>query len=288
MSEQAEAHLREADVEGSFQGAPGAGGPEIFWRGWLPDADPSAVVVIAHGVAEHSGRYAQVAADLVGDGFAVYALDHRGHGRSQGARCVLDRMTLAVADVRTLISSAGRRHPEAPAFLLGHSMGGTIALSYALAHQDEIAGLILSGPVAVLDGAPAITRLLARGLSVIAPRLGVLQLDSAEISTDPEVVRAYDEDPLVYRGKLPVRTLAEMSAAIGSFPDRLPELRLPVLVMHGEADALVPVAASHLVDELAGGDVTLRVYPGMAHEIMNEPGRGEVLEEIRRWIAGRR
>ena len=287
MSGRTDTQPREADLERSLQGAPGGEGPEIFWRAWLPQGDPSAVVVIAHGVAEHSNRYAHVAADLTAGGLAVYALDHRGHGLSEGPRCVLDRMSRAVADVGALIALARGRHPGVPVFLLGHSMGGTIALSHALDHGDEIDGLILSGPVAVLDGAPALLRLIARGLSVVAPRLGILQLDSSEISTDPEVVRAYDEDPLVHSGKIPVRTLAEMSGAIETFPQRLPGLALPVLVMHGEDDSLVPVAASRLVDQLAGGDVTLRLYPGMAHEILNEPGRAEVLDEIKRWIAVR-
>ncbi|MGH7750036.1 MAG: alpha/beta fold hydrolase, partial [Candidatus Dormibacteria bacterium] len=148
-------------VDGRFTGV---GDVEIFWQAWLP-ADPRAVVVIAHGAGEHSGRYAHVARRLVDAGYAVYALDHRGHGRSQGRRAVVDRMDRVVADVRTLVSLAGSQQPGRPVFLLGHSMGGTIAIAFAARHQDELAGLALSGPVAVLEAASPALRIAARVLS---------------------------------------------------------------------------------------------------------------------------
>jgi acylglycerol lipase len=271
-----------ASTESTFQGANGV---EIFWRAWLPDGEPEAIVVISHGVSEHSGRYAHVAADLNQQGYAVYALDHRGHGRSKGDRAVIDRLEYAVADIDTLVSIASEQHPGRPVFLLGHSLGGCLALAYTLRHQDRLAGLILSAPVAVLEAASKAQLLVARVLSSVAPRLGAYSVDADAVSTDPAVVRDYETDPLNHHGKVPVRTLAEVAAEVETFPDRLPSLRLPLLVMHGSEDTLVPLEASRLVEERAGStDKRLVIYPGMRHEILNEPEQGKVLAEINSWL----
>jgi len=200
-----------APQESSFAGA---GGVEIFRRVWLPDGDPTAVVAIAHGAGEHSGRYAHVAGRLNAEGYAVYAVDHRGHGRSQGPRALIDRIDNAVADLDKLIVLARERHPSVPLILLGHSMGGTVAVSYALAHQDRLSGLILSGPLAAIDPVPAPTRLAATALSKVAPRAPAIAVDSSLVSRDPAVVDDYRSDPLVHHGKLPVRTVAELAEAI--------------------------------------------------------------------------
>ncbi len=165
---------------------PGAGGLRIFRQCWSPDAVAGAdagpgvrgAVVIVHGAGEHSGRYEHVAQRLVDDGFAVFALDHRGHGRSAGARALIDRLANAVADLDDLVGAAVERHPGRPVFMVGHSMGGALAVQYALAHQQRLAGLALSGALASLDAAPAPARLIARGLSVLAPRLGLIAVDS--------------------------------------------------------------------------------------------------------------
>lgn len=270
-------------MEGTFSGA---GNRTIFWRAWLPDAEPAALVVVAHGVCEHSGRYEHVAADLVAHGYGVYALDHRGHGRSDGPRALIDGLDAAVADLRSFVSLARDRHPGARVFLLGHSMGGTLALSYAIRHQDDLDGLILSGPAAALETASPLTRLLARTVSALAPRLGVFGVDTAGVSKDPAVVRAYEEDPLVHHGKVPARTVAELAEAIAAFPDQLPALKLQLLVLHGGDDELVPVEASRTVHDLAGSaNKRVEVYPGLAHEILNEPQKADVLADIRGWLA---
>src|SRR5581483_3142467 len=130
---------------------------------------------------------------------------------------------------------AGSEHPGVPLFLLGHSMGGCLAVSYAIQHQDRLRGLLLSGPLAALDAAPAPVRLMARGLSAVAPRLGVFSVDASLVSRDPEVVRAYQDDPLVHHGKLPVRTVAELAAAVESFPNNVSAITVPTLIMYGTA-----------------------------------------------------
>ena len=145
--------------------------------------------MIVHGASEHSGRYEHVAAALVADGYAVYASDHRGHGRSDGPRAVIDRLANAVADVDRLVSQARAEHPGLPVVMLGHSMGGTVALSYAIRHQERLHALILSGPLAALEAAPAPLRMLGRVLSVLAPQLPLISIDASLVSRDPEVVR---------------------------------------------------------------------------------------------------
>jgi acylglycerol lipase len=141
---------------------PGTGGLDLYWRAWLPEAGPRALVVIVHGASEHSGRYAHVAERLVSAGYAVYALDHRGHGRSEGKRAQLDRLDYVVADLRAFVDLAAERHPAAPVYLLGHSMGGCISVAYAVRHQETLAGLVLSAPLADPNAAGAVTRGVSR------------------------------------------------------------------------------------------------------------------------------
>jgi acylglycerol lipase len=262
----------------------GENGVEIHWQAWAPER-PRAAVVIAHGVSEHSDRYSHVAERLVGEGYAVYALDHRGHGRSGGKRAVIDRMAHAVADVGTLIGLVHDAHPGEKVFLLGHSMGGGIALDYALQHQERIDGLVLSAPAAALDAATPFELAAGRVLSAIAPSVGVFDVDSSTISRDPEVVRAYDEDPMVFSKKLPARTVAELAGVIQTFPDRVPSLGLPLLVMLGSADELVPPDAGRMVHERAGSeDKRLIEYEGLYHEILNEPEQEQVMDDLVDWL----
>ena len=162
--------MEERHEEGRFAGV---GGLEIYWQAWLPATPPHAIVTIAHGGAEHGGRYAWTASKLTARGYAVYAIDHRGHGRSAGPRAYVDRIDNAVSDLHTLDGIARERHPGLPVFLLGHSMGGLIALAYALRFQDELAGMVLSAPLALLEVNPA-ARLGGRLLSTVAPRLTVV------------------------------------------------------------------------------------------------------------------
>jgi alpha-beta hydrolase superfamily lysophospholipase len=230
-----------------------------------------------------------VAAALTTAGYAVYALDHRGHGRSEGSRAVLDRMTRAVADVDQLVLRAAQESPERRVFMLGHSMGGTVAVSYCLTHGSDdsrLSGLILSGPLAALEAAPAPLRALGRMLSTLTPRLGLVGIDANLVSRDPQVVRDYVADPLNHHGKLPARTVAELAGAVGRFPDAVGAITLPTLILYGTADALAPPAGSEmLLQRLGSADKRATAYPGLFHEILNEPERAEVLTEILGWLA---
>ena len=273
-----------ASHEATFDGV---GGVEVFWRCWLPEGGggPAAVVVIAHGISEHSGRYGHVAAELTAAGHAVYALDHRGHGRT-GSGAYLDRLDNAVADLRTFVGLAAERHPGAPLFLLGHSMGGCMADGLRdppSGHPDRADPF---RPALDLGAATPFELAMARLLSALAPRLGVVAIDAAGVSTDPEVVENYEADPLNHHGKLPARSAAEMSTAIGRLEAEAPRITVPLLVLHGEGDELVSSRAAEWIHGLAGSaDKKLVLYPGMAHEILNEPEREKVIVDILAWLA---
>jgi acylglycerol lipase len=271
--------------EGAFTGA---GGLSIFRQAWLPDGDARAVVLLAHGASEHSGRYVHVGEAFAAAGFATHALDHRGHGRSEGPRALLDRMDNAVADLHVLRSHAAERHPAVPVFLLGHSMGGTVALRYVRDHEAGLAGLILSAPLAALEAASPATRLAAKVLSAVTPRLGVVDIDASGVSRDPAVVADYESDPLNHHGRLPARTVAEITAAIEDFPEDVRRIRIPLLIVAPGADRLVPGAAAEMVHENSGSaDKTIERYPDLYHESFNEPERDEVIAKVVAWMQAR-
>lgn len=282
-------------TDGAFLGA---GDVRITWQSWQDATAPTrAHVVVAHGAAEHGGRYLRLARELAPRGFPVWAIDHRGHGRSEGQRVLIDRFTHAVADVDALVTHVSEADLGRPVFLLGHSMGGAISLLYALAHQDRLTGLILSATAASDAGVAAPLRIadrvlgLGRILSRVAPSMGIVELDPEGLSRDPAEVRAYVDDPLVTVGKLPARTAGELSAAIrGPFRRALGAITLPTLLIHGDADPLVPPVASTLVrDRLGSEDVTLSVYPEHRHELFNElpADRERVLADVADWLDAR-
>lgn len=272
--------------EGRFKGKKDV---EIFWQSWLP-ATPTSVVVLVHGLGEHSGRYAHVAQALGDEGCAVYAMDHRGHGKSGGPRAFVDRFANAVDDIDTVVELARKATPRKPVFLLGHSMGGALALSYAIKHQTKLKALILSGPAVALDGAPPAIKPISKILSMIAPKLGMFAVAPELVSRDPAVVADYASDPLNAHSKVPARTLAEIVKFVELLPALLPALELPLLVMHGRDDKLAGVAGSQMVvDRVASKDKTFKIYEGLYHEIFNElpADRAIVLKDLTDWINAR-
>ncbi len=272
-------------AEGTLAGTDGL---ELYRRRWTPGRPPRAQVVITHGAGEHLGRYEHVAERLTRAGYEVHAHDHRGHGRSQGHRADIGPMDKVVADLRTMVALARGEHRELPLFLLGHSMGGCIALEYALRHEDEIDGLILSSPLASVNAASPVERAAAKAIATVLPRLGVHGVDTSLISRDPAVVRAYEEDPLVHHRKLPARTVAELTRAAESFPDRLGGLTVPLYVFHGRADRITEPEGTEVVHERAGSaDKEILLFDDLFHETMNEPEQGEVLDRVVTWLGAR-
>ena len=264
----------------------GAGSRRILFRCWLPERTPGAVVVIAHGYGEHGGRYGHVAARLNEEGIVVYALDHHGHGRSDGPR---GRISLhdAAHDLSTLISLAAARNPDSEVFLLGHSMGGALAVRYAMAHQDRLGGMILTSPLAQVDGHDAV-KAIARSIARVAPGVPLKKIDPKLVSRDPAVVRAYAEDPLVYHRGIPAGVITQFLIHAESLPHDVEIVTLPTLLMYGTADQLVAPAGSEMIaSRISSTDLTVTPYEGLAHELLNEPEHRQVLDQICTWVAER-
>lgn len=265
-------------------------GHRLARRSWLPEAPARGVIVLVHGVAEHSGRYDHAGRTLAAAGFAVHALDHVGHGESAriGAPANLGSIDDAADKVAALLTLVRDEHPGVPAFVTGHSMGALITLHLATRAPLDVAGVVVSAPPLIIDAGNPVQRLLAPILTRLTPNLGVLALDSSQISRDPDVVTAYDNDPLVFRGKLPARTATEILTSAGQVLDRLPQLRVPTLAMHGTADAIAAPASTDRIEQRAGTtDLTVRRYDGLYHEIFNEPERDQVLADVVAWLTDR-
>lgn len=265
----------------------GTGGLGIFIRSWRPEGKPRAVVVIVHGFNSHSGHYFWVAEQLVAAGLAVYALDLRGRGKSDGERFFVDKFSDYTSDVHLLVKLAKSREPGLQVFLLGHSAGGVISCGYTLEHQAELAGLICES-FAFQVPAPDFALAVIKGLSHIAPHAHVLKLPNKEFSRDPKVVAALNSDPLIENEVQPTHTVAEMVRADERLKRDFPLMNLPVLIIHGTHDKVTRPSGSQLFyDTVGSADKTLKLYEGYFHDPLNDIGKETVMADIKLWIAGR-
>jgi alpha-beta hydrolase superfamily lysophospholipase len=264
----------------------GVGGVRIVYDVWTPNTDPLGVVILAHGYAEHARRYDHVAQRLGEGGLITYALDHRGHGRSGGKRVYLKDMSEYTDDFHHLVGIATAAHPELKRIVLGHSMGGGIVFAYGVEHPDDYAAMVLSGPaVYAQDAVSPVMSTVAKVIGSLLPGLPVENLPADAVSRDPEVVAAYEADPLVHHGKLPAGIAKALIGVGESMPQRASALTAPLLVVHGGQDKLIPVAGSErLVECVGSADVHLKVYPELYHEVFNEPERAQVLDDVVSWI----
>ena len=266
-------------------GSTGAGA-KLHVTHWLPDGLPKAVVLLAHGYAEHAGRYGYVAKRLTDAGYAVYAIDHWGHGKSDGTPGFVPRFSAFTDGMAELLTLVEVNHGDTPRLLLGHSMGGLISTLFLIDRQAAFVAAALSGP-AIVPGAPPsrFTVWISRFLSRFFPRLGVLALDANGVSRDPAVVAAYLADPLVYTGKIGARLGKEFMDSMAAAQAGTPKITLPILFQHGDKDSLASVAGSqYLFDHVGSADKTLKIYPGLFHEIYNEPERDAVLDDLVSWF----
>jgi acylglycerol lipase len=268
--------------EGGFVGVRGI---RIHQRSWLPSGPVRGIVVIAHGFAEHSGRYQHLAERLNAEGVAVRAADHRGHGLSEGKRTSVVRFDDYVDDLTTVITEAREEWPSVRLILLGHSMGGLVALRFAVRDASLIDGLVVSAPAACPGDVSRLKVTLGHMLSRVAPNAAVLRLPLNKISRDPTVVEAYNSDPLVFRTPIRARLGAEMLTTMDRVDAGLPALRVPLLVMQGTSDGLVdPGCGPHVYQRAGSTDKTLKMYDGLWHEIFNEPEREHVLDDLATWV----
>jgi alpha-beta hydrolase superfamily lysophospholipase len=272
--------------EGFFKGVRNV---DNYHQCWLPDSPPKAVLLLVHGLGEHSGRYANLVEHFVPLGYAVYGIDHVGHGRSGGTRVYVERFEDFLAPLTMFCGMVRAQQPGVPIFLVGHSMGGLIGAAYLLDHADGLQGAVLSGPsVKVPDDISPAVLFVGKVLSALLPGIGILALDAGGISRDPAVVEAYVKDPLVYTGKTTARLGAEMLETMRRVVSQAAQIRLPLLILQGGADRLVDPDGARMLHDLVGSsDKTLKVYEGLYHEVYNEPERGQVLRDVERWLEAR-
>lgn len=260
-------------------------GIEIYGQCWLSDTKPKAVVAIIHGMGEHSGRYAHVAAYLVDNGYSVIAYDHRGHGKSGGKRGHTPSYDLLLDGIDDVLKQADKIAPGAKKFIYGHSMGGNLVLNYALRRKPAIAGVIASSPwLKLAFEPPKFEVALGRFVNNIFP--GFTQstkLDVNAISRDKKVVDAYVNDPLVH-DKISARFFVEMYGAAAWALEHASEMKLPLLLFHGTEDQLTSPEGSKEFAEKVKENCTFRLWDGFYHETHNEPEKEEVLKYIATWL----
>jgi acylglycerol lipase len=258
-------------------------GLTLYARAWAPQGEARASLVIVHGLRDHGDRYQRLARELNRRGIAVYAMDLRGHGRSEGARVSVDRLERYVDDVELWIDRVRMASP-APLFLFGHSMGGAIAARYVERPGRSVAGLVLSAPALRLF----VSEVELCGVSLLtdlAPSTPALTIDMAKWSRSAEVVAANERDPLVYQRPAPIATAMALIEGAAEAMHEAPFVRTPLLVMHGSADAITdPDGSRAFVDAARSSDKTLRVYPGLYHDLWNEPERATLVRDLVVWL----
>jgi alpha-beta hydrolase superfamily lysophospholipase len=263
----------------------GAGGLKIFTRSWSPEGQARGVVVLSHGFNSHSGYYLWVAEQLLGSGLAVYALDYRGRGQSDGERYYVEKFSEYQGDLDMTVKLARSREPGLPIFILGHSAGGVIACNYVLDNQADIAGLICES-FAYQVPAPDFALAVLKGLSHIAPHAHVLKLKKEDFSRDPKVVKALIDDPLLADEVQPTKTVAEMVRADERLKRDFGKFTLPVLIIHGTRDTVTrPEGSKEFYANASSKDKTLKLYDGYFHDPLSDIGKEVVMNDIRSWLA---
>ena len=258
---------------------------------WLPP-EPHRVMLLVHGFAEHAGRYDEMAMYFANRGFAVHAYDQAGHGRTPGPRGHVDRFERLLDELSRFVEQIGSEHPDLPIVLVGHSMGGLVVAATAAFRRPPVDRIVLSGALLELPSKGSLDRTLriavARVLSRLAPRLGLTTgLDAEGLSRDPEVVRRYREDPFV-KDRMTARFATGLFAMVSRVREAAGRIERPILILHGEADPICPAEGSRrlfaALEPQIAKQSRLSVYPGLRHEIFNEPERESVWQDMLAWL----
>ncbi len=259
-------------------------GLTLYGRRWEPTAEPRGIVCLVHGLGEHCGRYGHVAQHLNGNGFAVSAVDLRGHGRSDGRRGHTPGYGALMNDLSLLVREAERIYPGRPRCLYGHSMGGSLVLNFALRGTIPINGVIASAPMLRMAFDPPLWKtIIGNIMRHVWPAMPMASgLDTQDLSRDPDVIRAYREDPLVH-DRVTLSFFGIRDAGLWAL-EHARDLAVPVLVMHGDADRITSCEASRALAAASGGVCTLKIWEGFHHELHNEPGKERVLAYISEWM----
>ncbi|MFT3725564.1 MAG: alpha/beta hydrolase [Hyphomonadaceae bacterium] len=273
-----------ADVTPVEEFLESSGGVKIFLRSWRPARPPRGVIVISHGFNSHSGQYDWAAQQFVAKGFAVYAADLRGRGKSEGERFHVRQMGDYVTDMSLAMKTAKAREPGLPIFLLGHSAGGVVACTYALDHQQELAGLICES-FAYRVPAPDFALNLLSWIGSWAPKLGVLKLNNAFFTRDPAALAKMNADPFITNETQTAATVRALWAADKRLKVSFPKITLPLMIIHGSEDKATVPAGSEFFHKTAGSkDKTLKIYNGHFHDLLADTGKEGVLADIQAWI----
>ncbi len=260
----------------------------IFLRSWRAK-NPQGVLVLVHGLGEHSGRYAPFAEFLTQHGFSSYAYDQRGHGKTPGPRVFIDRFEDFIQDLSLFIKEVKKNEKKQKIFLLGHSFGGQVVINYLAQHAKQIHGTVLSSPnIQLALELPWIKKTLGQWFSFLFPKLAIPgDISSEYLSHDPQEVLKYDRDPLVQK-KITLRLGAQLLANLEKVPFLAKNIKTPCLIFHGDADRITSCAASEeFFSNLGSPDKEIKIYPGLFHETLNELGKEKIFQDVTQWLKKR-
>ena len=258
---------------------------KLYAKAWLPEEQPKATICLVHGLGEHINRYNHVAAYFTFRDYAMLGFDNRGFGQSEGKKGHALSVEEYLEGIEYLIAESRKRFPNTPIFLYGHSMGGNLVLNYLIRKNPDIRGVIASAPFITTDNPPASWLIaIAKFMKNIAP--GIRQdngLNLADLSTDPKVIETYKADPLVhphvtFGGAVTLFAGADYLVAYEG------GINVPLLIMHGSADKITSPNGSKRFAKNVKGDITLKIWDGMFHEIHNEPDQKQVFDEMATWM----
>ena len=272
--------------EGTFQGDAGL---ELYYQSWHPQDRPKAVLVIIHGVAEHSNRYLNLVDNLVPDGYAIYSYDQRGHGKSPGQRGYIESWSEYRTDLKRFLELVHQREPNLPLFLYGHSQGALISLDYLIQESNNLSGTIISAaPIVSDDAASPILIAAVKVLSRVWPTFSIdSPIDPSQLSCDAREVIKYQDDPEVFK-ILTARWGTEYLKTQNEVRENAAAINLPILILHGGDDTICdPTGSQYLYDQVSSADKTLKIYPSYFHEIHNEPGHITVIQDMNEWMSQR-
>ncbi|KAG8379510.1 hypothetical protein BUALT_Bualt07G0096000 [Buddleja alternifolia] len=268
-------------------------GETIFTQSWTPvKVQVRGLVILLHGLNEHSGRYTDFAKKLNANGFKVYGMDWIGHGGSDGLHAYVHSLDDAVNDMKMFLSKVLAENPGVPCFCFGHSTGGAIVLKAAVDPKvrQHIAGIVLTSPAVGVQPSHPIFYVLAPVLSFLLPRyqFSAANKRGTAVSRDPEALVAKYSDPLVFTGSIRVRTGYEILRISAYLQENLCRLTVPFLVLHGTDDSVTdPGASQKLHDEASSTDKTIKLYEGLLHDLLFEPEKEEIVENIVSWLNSR-
>ena len=261
-------------------------GNDIYYQCWLPDLDPEAILLVIHGYAEHSGRYDKLADHFVSLNYGVYALDHIGHGKSAGYRVYVHKFQDFVDTLKIYCNMIINWHPNKPIYVIGHSMGGLISTALLIDYQKKLAGAILTSPcIKTFDEFTYMKIAVLEVLSTLLPKIKIAKIKAEFISRDPKVVQAYNDDPLVNKGKITARLASELRKTMNYIIEHANKITIPILIMQGRDDKIVdPVGSQILYDIINSDDKTIKLYDHLFHEILNEPEHKRIMNNIKIWL----